>query len=156
MPAKINGTSIEPITAAFLDGATQLTCPANGIFYALEPYGGAPVEGPPEYDEILVSYPGLDGVGRKRLGFRARKIHFDLMIVDESASLCSVAARTLFDLITLLPRFTVSIEDNGGTSLDREGCILLRGTGTPSKWFTIGNKVILFLSLDFVQLSVSN
>ena len=144
----INGTSYSSFEAAFVAGA--LTA---GTYTALAPYGSPPREGSAEYEEMLITFLGISGVGRKFGEFRGRNITIDIVIVGASKSACETSRNTL--LGTMLPptsRFSVTVPN--GTA--RAGCTLVRGSGQVREWQTLDGKILALLTLDIRQLSETN
>lgn len=150
MSATIPGhASLAAFPTAFSGGSST---PTAGVYYAVPPMGEPGREGVPEYEEILASFPGVDGVGTKRLGFRARKIVFEIIIVGADRSACETSKNAIFDAATALARYSVKVE--GGT--ERQGCKLVRGAGIPERSYTITDKICLVVPLVFIQLSETN
>jgi len=146
----IAGLAIQDITQAFAGGE-----PAAGVYYALPPYGEAPMEDAPEYEDVQLSWPGVDGSGIKRLGFRGRNIHATIVILGDSKAACEAIKDSLFTSWTPLARFSITIP--GGSA--RPGCRLLAGGATFESWSNLGRLGTTMLAgvlkASFRQLSLS-
>lgn len=132
-----------------LDAAFTTIDPANGVYTAIDKLGRPPLEGSPEYEELLVTYFGISGVGTKQGGFRGRDIEIDMVIVNASKSAVESARNTLLATMPTTSRFSVTVP--GGTA--RAGCKLKRGSGQVKEWFTIGTKYCCTLTLNIRQMS---
>ena len=149
MAATIPGVaSLEPFDTAFTDPSS----PTAGSYYAVPPIGEPGRESAADYEELMNTWPGVDNVGIKRLGFRGRKLMFDVVIVGASKSACETTKNTILDAASALARYTAKVD--GGTS--RPGCKLVKGSGNITRWFTIGTKICCILELHLIQLSDSN
>lgn len=144
----IAGQNYSSFDAAF---AGAVSTPAAGVYTALPPYGGPPREGSPEYEEILVTFLGVDGVGTKQGGFRGRDIDIDIVIADTSKANVETARNALLALLPTTSRVSVTVP--GGTA--RPGCKLKRGSGKVEEWFTIGTAICCRLTLNIRQMSLS-
>lgn len=145
----IAGTSYSSLEAAYGAGATS---PTAGIYTALPPYGQPPWEASPEYEEMLVTYLGLDGVGTKQGGFRGRNIGVDIVIIGASKSDIETSKNALFAAMPTTSRFSVTIP--GGTA--RLGCKLVRGSGEVKDWSTLDGKIVACLMLRIRQMSLES
>lgn len=144
----INGNSYDDLTAAFNAGQQ----PTSGTYYVLAPFGEPPLAGPPEYEEVEVSFPGVDGVATKRLGFRGRNIWAMLIVIGASKAAVQSSVNTMQSSFAQQARYTISMP--GGTQY--QGCKLARGAATQTSWSTIGDKVCCIVACQFRQLSLQN
>jgi len=128
--------------------------PLEGVYYALPPYGDAPCEDAPEYEDVQMSFPGVDGVGIKRLGFRGRNIRVTLVILGMTKANCEARKDTLFASLTPLARFSITLP--GGTA--RPGCRLLPGGASSESWSSVGvpgaTRNVLIVKLNLRQMSL--
>lgn len=131
----------------FADIATA--CHLVGPYYALPPFGNAPMEGPPKYEEMQVTYPGVDGIGVKRFGFRGRDIFVDMCFKDTTKDGCETLKNAFFALVTPLASFSITLP--GGTA--RAKCRMI--SGTPTGWHTFGDHQVLTVSFQFLQFRES-
>lgn len=145
----IAGTSYNSVEGSYGAGATS---PTAGVYTALAPYGDPPQEGSAEYEEIPVSYLGVDGVGTKQGGFRGRNLTIDMVIIGATKSACMSSHATLLATMPTTSRFSVTVP--GGTA--RPGCKLLRGSGKITKWETLDNKIVALLTLEIRQMSLTS
>jgi len=116
---ELAGDTIAPIVEADTSPGDAY---AIGTFYALAPLGNVPLEHDPEYDEMPLAFPGVDGVGTKNMGFRGRDIDIELIFLNSTESNIRTAKDTLIDKMAK-KRFTVTVP--GGTQ--RPSCKLKRG-----------------------------
>ncbi len=145
----INGTSYTSFDGAFSGTVVE---PADGTYTAVAPFGIPPREGSPEYEELLVTYAGVSGVGTKQLGFRGRDITIDLISTATSRSTIETARNGILSGMTPTSRFSVTIPSGTarlGTKLKRGGC-------TVKSWFTIGTKTCCLYTLELRQMSETN
>ena len=125
--------------------------PQNGIYYALGDFGSPPHEGPPMYSELEIVFPGLDGIGIKRMGFRGRLISCRVLIVGSIKDEVEILKDAFFDLITPLASFSVKIP--GGNV--RPSCRLVSGGGNSGTWLQMGGKLVLAVDLEFKQMRLT-
>jgi len=142
----IAGTNYNSFEHAYNGGVTT---PTAGVYTALPPYGLPPSESSPEYEELLVTFAGISGVGTKQMGFRGRNIVVDLVIVGATKSAVESSKNTLFGTMPTTSRFSVTIP--GGTA--RPGCKLVRGSGMIKDWSTLDGKILGCLQLQIRQMS---
>jgi hypothetical protein len=140
----VNGTTYSGFALAFNGGVSS---PADGIYYALPPYGQPPVEGAVIKDEKQIKFVGVAGVGIKEMGAKTRPITMELIIVGSSKSAVESSKATLLTAVSGTTRFSVTVP--GGTA--RLGCRLVPGSGNPIDSWTIGNKICLRVSLSFMN-----
>lgn len=145
----INGTSYASLATAFTNGVGQ---PASGTYFVTQPFGIQPREEDPQYDDILVGFAGVDGLGRKRMGFRNRKILVMLVTIGATRTAVEASKTAILDSVTQLARFSVTVP--GG--VERQGCTLARGGADLENWVSIANKWCLVYALSFIQLSTTN
>ncbi len=133
---------------AFPAGAAD---PTAGVYYALDPFGQPPKESAPFYDEIAFSFPGVDGIALKRLGFRGRLLHVDLIVFGTKGTI-ETAYTTLMTSLTQLARYTITMP--GATA--RQGYKLLPGGAHQASWFNITSSIGVHVPCDFKQYSTTN
>lgn len=145
----IAGTTYKSLEHAYNGGVTT---PAAGVYTALPPYGLPPWEASPEYEEMPITYLGLDGVGTKQGGFRGRNIGVDIVIIGAAKSDIETSKNALFAAMPTTSRFSVTIP--GGTA--RPGCKLVRGSGEIKDWSTLDGKILACLMLRIRQMSLES
>lgn len=126
--------------------------PLAGTYYALEPYGEAPRASAPEYEELAVTFPGVDGVGIKRFGFRGRDVFATLCIIGADKAAVETAWTALSTSVTQLARYSITMP--GGTVY--QGCKLVKGGGRVTRFINFNTFIMGVVDLDFRQLSVTN
>jgi hypothetical protein len=138
---------------AFRDAFTipEMSSPDEGSYYAHDPVAAAPHEGPPMYQELEFSFPGVPGIGIKRMGFRGRQISCTAIFVGLTKASCENAKNMAFATWTPLASFPVTIP--GGTQ--RPACRLVPGSGSGQGWLYMGGKMLLLVPLEFRQLRLS-
>ena len=146
----INGTSYSPITSGFTSATKELVA---GTYYAVGgQYGEPPRIASPEQEEMIVTFVGVDGVGSKQAGYRGQNITCDIVIAGANKTATEGSLETLLNSMPTNVRFDVT--PPGGAVI--HGCKLVRGSGRPSRWFTIGNQICCALTLDLRSWSTSN
>jgi len=125
-----------------------LTGPTAGNYYAIGDLGSPPFEGPSMYSELEIVFPGLSGVGIKRMGWRGRLITCRLLFVDTTKALVETRKNALFALITPLASFSITVP--GGTA--RPSCRLIAGGGNSGTWMQMGGRFVLAVDLEFKQM----
>lgn len=125
--------------------------PVAGTYYAIGDLGSPPHEGPPLYAELEVVFPGVDGVGTKRMGFRGRMITCRLIFVDEDKTGCETRKNALFAAITPLASFSVRVP--GGTT--RPSCRIVSGAGNSGSWLQMGGMMCLVVDLELKQMRLT-
>lgn len=146
----LNGITYTSWDDAFTGG---LSSPGNGIYYALRPDGLPPAFREPVFDDRSVSYPGVDGRGKKRYGYRGRQIDIELIVVGSTLGGAETAITNLLSGtagLKKLARYTVAMP--GGTSFD--GCTLAACSRLSE--FKCGTKICVFMGLTFEQMSETN
>lgn len=144
----INGTNYNDFLQAF---AGNLTSPAAGQYYAVPPYGKPPTESTFQYQEQIITFPGvLDAAGSKRFSFGPRIISCDLIIVGTSKANAATAADSLMSSMNQVQRYAITLP-NG---VSRPGCKYL--AAQEDDWiFSFANSFAVLLSCSFKQLQVS-
>lgn len=141
------GANYPDMTQSCNDGPNVDMLP--GVYYALPPFGMPPQEHAPIYQELQVTYPGVDGIGVKRMGFRGRPITCDMVVLAASKSDCETYKNALFAALTPLASFSVQVPE--GTL--RTNCRLLGGTATG--WSTWGGLIALTVRLELMQFRLN-
>lgn len=145
-PLAINGTNYSPISDAF----AVVSTPAAAIYYAQMPYGQQPMEGALSYEELLGSFPGVNGMFTKRFGGRMRIIIARMMIVGADESACETLKNAMLASVSGLDRYSVTVP--GGTA--RTGCKLLQPSGFSPEFFEYYPGAIgLYGVLNLIDLS---
>jgi hypothetical protein len=143
----IAGLTIPALADGFTNPGT-IYKPASGTYYGHGPnFGPAPHEGPPMYQDTEVSFPGVDGVGIKRFGFRGRLIEARLCFVGESKLIVWGQKSILDNAVTPLASFAV--QTPSGPS--RPACRLVVGSGTSGQWEYLGGTMVLVVEYQFRQ-----
>lgn len=145
----VNGNTIKPLDQCWTQGGGK---PLAGLYYALDPYGEAPRAGAPEYEELPVTFPGVDGVGLKRFGFRGRDINATICVIGATKAACETTWAAFGTSITQLARYTITMP--GGTVL--QGCKLTRGGGRLVRWVNFNTWIMGIADCDWRQLSTTN
>lgn len=146
----IAGESIKDFAQAWgLNGG--IDGPQPGNYYAIGDLGSPPHEGPPMYSELEIVFPGMDGIGIKRMGFRGRMITCRILFVDSTKDLVETRKNAFFTLITPLASFSVQVP--GGTS--RPSCRLVAGGGTLGTWMQMGGRFVLAVDLELKQMRLT-
>lgn len=142
----IAGTTINDIASAW--DAAGTVGPSVGIYYGHgSDFGPAPAVGPKQYQDMEFSFPGVDGVGIKRFGFRGRMITARLMFINSSPNF-TVAAKSSFDeLVVPLDSFTIQIQGESYPC-----CRLVQGSGTGSTWFYFQDRHCIMSDYQFRQV----
>lgn len=142
----INGAAYNDLTQAFAVGTDF---PAAGIYYVLPPYGEPPNETARKYEELVISFPGVDGLGIKRLGFRGRLLRVQLLIAGASKAAAETNHNTVCANVEGLARYDITLP--GGTV--RHGYRLVPGALTQQWLPSIGGAFICLDTLNFLQCS---
>ena len=146
----INGTSFNELAQAFSPG------PVDGTYYLLPPYGHPPRIGAIEREIMHVSFPGVDGVWRKNMGFRGRPIFIQLATLNIGKSSVWDDVNTLFGEFEQFERFTITLPEG----LQFDGCALVPGGGEVFDEFTFAgddsNHICVLTSWQFRQYSFAN
>jgi hypothetical protein len=146
----VNGIGYKSLEFGFSSATSELVA---GVYTALPPYGEPPRIGADESEQMLITYVGVDNVGGKPCGFRGKTVQVDFVVAGSTKSACEGSLETLLNgLSPITSRY--SITPPGGAQI--QGCQLARGSGRPSRWFTIGNQICCLLTLDFRSLSKTN
>jgi len=144
----IAGTAYKSFAEAFHEAGKLGQEITTGTYYAHGDVAPAPVESAPLYHELEVSFPGVDGVGIKRMGFRGRHIKGTLCVAQASKTDAETVKNTLFAAITPLASFSVTIP--GGTA--RSNCRLVPGSGQPRGWLLLAGMYVLLVDVEFRQM----
>jgi len=148
----IDGTDYVSLAEAFSAGSG----PSIGTYYCLPPYGHAPRLQAEEPEIKHITFPGVDGVWRKNMGYRGRPIHIQLATMNETKAAVWSDVSDLFDKFNKFQRYTIILPE--GLSFD--GCALLPGGGEVYDEFTFGgdgiNEICVLTSWQFKQFSYSN
>lgn len=122
-------------------------CHVAGTYYQIEPMGTGPVEGAANYEESHVTYPGVNGMGIKRFGFRGRIITVEMCFLGLTKTACETAKNAFNTSITGLASFAIQVP--GGTA--RSFCRLQ--SCQPIGWRQWGvDKLMLCVKYDFLQV----
>lgn len=124
------------------------TGPVDGVYFATGEWGNPPQEGAPEYQDLEITLPGVDGVGIKRLGFRGRPIYARLAFVGGNKATCEGYKGAFFDAITQLASFSITVPE--GTA--RPSCRIVHGSASQGQWAYMGGKFVLLVDVAFRQL----
>lgn len=106
-----------------------------GSYYTLPPWGDPPRIGSEERDVMIVSFPGVDGVWRKNMGFRGRPITITMISVDVDKENVWGRVDDLMGIFEQFERFSIILPDE----FQVDGCALVPGAGTVLDEFAIGN-----------------
>jgi hypothetical protein len=137
---KVNGTTYNDLVT--VDSAAN-----DGPCYLIEPIGSAPMEGAPIYEESHVTYPGVDGMGIKRFGFRGRIITVDMGFLGGTKSKCELDKNTFHTSVSGLSSFAIQLP--GGTN--RQYCRLQ--SCSPIGWRQYGlDTMMLMVRYEFLQV----
>ena len=143
----IAGYAYLELVDAFNDGLFPIT----GTFYTTNEFGMPPAEGVPEYEEMLISAPGIDGCAKKRIGFRGRMIHARLAFIGATKADCENEKTTFFENVTTNDTFSVQVP--GGTL--RPSCMLVPGSGRDGTWTYMGGMMVLLVDFQFRQIRLT-
>ena len=125
--------------------------PLKGKYYATGEYGNAPFEGAPEYQDLEITLPGVDGIGIKRLGFRGRPIYVRVVFVGADKTEAETEKNTFFNLITPLASFSITLP--GGTA--RPSCRIVHGSAGQGQWQYMGGMYCLLVDMQFRQMRLT-
>jgi len=139
----IYGFFIPPFHEAWPGGTGEGTLTA-GTYYAHDSVGPQPHEAPPMYQDLEITFPGVDGIAIKRFGFRGRLIHCRIMFVGATKGDAESRKNSFNAQVTRLASFAIKVP--GGTN--RPYCRLLPGSGQSGTWEQVGG--FLVLSVDYV------
>ena len=143
----MNGTTYNPFTAAFV---ASVSTPAAGVYYSLMPWGAPPTEGNIAYEDRLGSFPGVNGMWRKRYGSRMRHIAARVIIADTTEALVETRKNALIATLEGLARFNANVP--GGTV--RAGCVLAQPNGfMPEYWEFFPGAFGLYGTVNLIDLS---
>lgn len=132
-------------TGTGIDGPTQ------GRYYATGEQGNPPYEGAPEYQDLEITLPGVDGIGIKRLGFRGRPIYVRMIFVGSTKTEAEFNKNYFFGLITPLASFSITLP--GGTA--RPSCRIVHGSAGTGQWVDMGGKQCLLVDIQFKQMRLT-
>ena len=116
----------------------QMGANGPGNYYALPPYGIAPCIEALEYEEQLVTIPGVNYVGTKIAGIRGCLIQADLVFAGATKALCQAARDAAFGndtnpVLCTRTRYSLTLPT---AIAPINGVKLIRGTGMISSWNT--------------------
>lgn len=142
----INSQTFTSLPAGFTGPLTTL---ASGNYYAVGQFAPAPNADALVYDDRMVTYPGVDGIGIIRFGSRSQLITATLLFAG-SLAVAEGARETFYDSANQLARYTITLQ--GGTSY--QGCRArqLRGTS----WMNLDGKAICVVQAEFLKMSEDN
>jgi len=145
----IAGYTYDELASAFSDvGVNQgIVGPADGVYFATGEWGNPPQEGAPEYQDLEITLPGVDGVGIKRLGFRGRPIYARMAFIGATKADCETAKNAFFSAITPLASFSITVPE--GTA--RPSCRIVHGSASQGQWAYMGGKFVLLVDVAFRQ-----
>jgi hypothetical protein len=147
---EINGETYEDLAKGIPAGSD----PVDGTYYLLPPLGHPPRLGAAENEIMHVSFPGVDGVWRKKMGFRGRPIFIQLGTINSTKESVWGDVADLFTTFEQFERFTIKVP-----GLDLDGCALVPGGGEVMDEFALGgdlNRIIVLTSWQFRQYSFAN
>jgi len=127
---------------------TGVLGPVVGTYFATGEHGTPPYEGAPEYQDMEITLPGVDGIAIKRMGFRGRPIFCRMAFVGEDKDEAEVNKNFFFTLITPLASFDVKVP--GGTT--RPSCRIVHGSASSGQWTYMGGKFVLLVDVQFKQM----
>lgn len=145
----VAGTSYSSFDAAF--GATN-GFPTAGNYTALPPFGKPPTMSAIEYEEIPITFAGVDDVGLKILGRRGQNCTVEFILVGADKDAAQARWTTLAAIFVPTTRFTIALP--GGASLP--GWKLARNSCEMKESFTIGTSVCIVVVCEFRRYSTSN
>jgi len=151
MPANkitIASYDYEELAAAWGATLSGNGAPTAGTFYATGDFGNPPYEGPPQYQDLEITLPGVDGVGIKRLGFRGRPIFVRMAFIGLTKSDCETAKNDFYANITPLASFGVTLP--GGTA--RPSCRIVHGSAENGQWVYWGGMMVLLVDIQLKQM----
>lgn len=141
------GTNYDATTAAKSGSASAWTV---ATYYALPPLGNPPLEGPAEYDERVIGFTGIDGLGTKNLGFRGRDIDLEMIFLATTKANAETAKNALFTALRAA-RFSVTLP--GGTA--RPSCRLKKEGFKQLREFALGGRTAIHCSVNIRQLNLT-
>jgi len=147
----ISTNTITELANAYGADRTGIDGPGAGIYYCTGEFGNPPSEGAPEYQDMEISLPAVDGLGIKRMGFRGRPIFCRLAFVGTTKSQCETLKSNFFDTITTLASFTITLP--GGTA--RPSCRIVHGSATTGQWTYANGVFMLLVDMSFRQIRLT-
>lgn len=148
---EINGEYYDELARAFGDDFTGIDGPSDGKYYCTGEHGNPPVEGAPEYQDMEITLPGVDGIGIKRLGFRGRPIYFRMAFIGETKTIAERNKNEFFEELTALASFTVTVP--GGTL--RPSCRIVHGSAQSGQWAYWAGKMVLLVDVTLRQMRLT-
>lgn len=148
---KVAGYTYGELASAFGPGMTGIEGPFIGTYYTTGEFGNPPSEGSPEYQDMEITLPGVDGVGIKRLGFRGRPIFARMAFVGSTKTEAETEKQLFFDKITVLTSFDMQVP--GG--ILRPSCRIVHGSATQGQWTYAGGMYILLVDVAFRQIRLT-
>lgn len=146
----VAGTAYKSFAEGFYEAGKLGQELTTGTYYVHGELGSAPTESAPLYHELEVSFPGVDGVGVKRMGFRGRFIKGTLAFVQANKEDCESQKVTFLETVTALASFTVAVP--GGAA--RGNCRLVPGSGVARGWLFMAGMYVLLVDVEFRQMRV--
>jgi len=117
-------------------------------YYATGEFGNPPYEGPPQYQDMEITLPGVDGIGIKRMGFRGRTIFARMIFVGATKAFVEGVKNTFFGDITPLASFSITLP--GGVT--RPSCRIVHGSAETGQWMYAGGMMMLLVDVQFKQM----
>lgn len=142
----INNQVFTSLPAGFTGPLTRL---AAGNYYAVGQFAPAPNADALTYDDRMVTFPGVDGIGIIRFGSRSQLIVATLLFAG-SVAVCESGRETFYAAANQLARYTITLQ--GGTSFDGCRARSLRGTS----WMNIDGQAICVVQAEFLKMSEDN
>ena len=139
------------LAASFGPDMTGVDGPIGGVYYATGQFGNPPYEGAPEYQDMEITLPGVDGIGIKRMGFRGRPIFVRMAFVASNKTDCESFKNNFFDSITPLASFKIKLP--GG--VERPSCRIVHGSSARGEWSYAASMYILLVDVSFRQMRLS-
>lgn len=132
---------------SYSDIVTTNNALLDGGCYLIEPIGNSPVESAPMYEEQHVVYPGVDGMGIRRYGFRGRIIIVEMGFLGADKTSCETDKNTFHTSVSALASFSITLP--GGTA--RTYCRL--SNSQPIGWQQYGlTTMLLKHRYEFLQV----
>jgi len=149
-PLVISGNDYYELSTAFT-GGTGIDGPQPGTYFATGEWGNPPHEGAPEYQDMEITLPGVDGIGIKRMGFRGRPIYCRMAFIGDDKSGVEAQKEDFFVGVTALVSFDVQVP--GGTS--RPSCRIVHGTANQGQWTYFAGRFVLLVDVQFRQFRLT-
>lgn len=130
----MNDLTLGSITLSSIDTAFCSTS-LDGSYYTLPPYGLVPYALEPNYEDIFISFPFVDGFSRKRMGKRSQRIVVSMVTINATPETVETTRQAIMTEFTDLARKTITLPDNSSYL----GCILRPGQVTVQDNFSIAD-----------------